>query len=584
MLALGFFTLLMAPLIAGSGLAALPRLRAALAVRLWLVPLAGALVALLSLLAATPAGAPAGALVLPFGLPGFHLTLRLDGLSRLFLLTLCAPLAAVLRVATPARPAAAGLLFAGLLVVLLAGDAYALLTGLALALGALTRLTTLPRFLPAAAWIALLLALAALAPLLPDGTPNPAFAAMRPLALAPAASGVVAGLVLLGAGLLAAPLLCPRLLATAANGALLTAALAPAAAYVVARLLGDLLALSAAGPIAALALALGIALALGAAGAAARTEDGFVIVAAFVPMLLGESLSALGIAAWARRADLSAPGRDAVAAFLSLTLLAALAGPGLLLLAQAIGREAGSRQLARLGGLAARMPRAAALTGIALTTVLPFGPGFLGGPLAMTALLRLPGFGLGTAFLAVLVALAGLVLALAAFAALRLFGLGFLGPPRGPRASAATDLAGREAWALATLMSGLALFGLAPGVAARLIAPAMPALLAGDATVPALMIAAPACGFSLLALAALLFWAATSRGARPTRVWDEGYGPLPGWLPFGDPVTTIAPDAFAAALRAAADRGAAALARSLRRPCAAWRAARAAWRAPPPCG
>lgn len=584
MLALGFFTLLMAPLIVGSGLAALPRLRSSLAARLWLVPLAGALVALVSLLAE----GPAGALALPFGLPGFHLTLRLDGLSRLFLLALSLPFATVLRVSAPARPAAAGLLFAGLLAVILAGDAYALLAGLALALGASTRLTPAPGFLPAGAWIALLLALAALAPLLPDGTPNPAFAAMRPLALAPAASGAVAGLALLGAGLLAAPLLAPRTLAAAENGALLAATLAPASAYLAARFLGDLLALSAAGPIAALALALGIAVALAGAGAAAWAEDIFVIVAAFVPLLLGESLAALGIAAWARRADLAAPGRDAIAAFLSLALLSALAGPGLLLLAGAIARAAGSRQLARLGGLTARMPRAAALTLIALAGVLPFGPGFLGAPLAMTALLRLPGLGLGTAFLGVLIGLAGLVLALAAFAALRLFGLGFLGPPRSPRASAATDLAGREAFALAGLGGALALLGLVPGVAARLIAPAMPALLAGDATTPILVFAAPASALLLLALAALLLWAATGRGTRQgTRqiapVWDEGHGPLPGWLPFGDPVTTIAPGAFGAELRAAAGNGCATLARWLRRPRAAWRAARLAWRAPP-CG
>ncbi len=579
MLALGFFTLLLVPLIAGSGLAALPRLCAPLAARLWLVPLAATIIALVSVLAA----GPAGALVLPFGLPGFHLTLKLDGLSRLFLLALSLPTAAVLRISAPRRPAAAGLLFAGLLAVILAGDAYALLAGLALALGALARLTTAPRFLPASAWIAFLLALAAFAPLLPDGTPNPAFAAMRPLALPPAASGMIAGLVLLGAALLAAPVLRPKTLA-AENGALLVATLAPAATYLAARFLGDLLALSAAGPIAALALPLGIALALAGAGVAARAEDSAVIVAAFVPVLLGEGLFALGLAAWARRADLAAPGRDAIAAFLSLTLLNALANPVLLLLAGALTREAGSRQLARLGGLAPRMPRAAVLTGLALTVFLPFGPGFLGAPLAMTALLRLPGLGLGTVFLGVLVALAGLALALAAFAAVRLFGLGFLGPARSPRASAATDLTGREAVALAGLGGGLALLGLAPGVAARLIAPAMPIMLAGDAATPPLLLVAPACGLALLVLAVPLFWAAASRAARPVaRVWDEGYGPLPGWLPFGDPVATIAPGAFGAALHAAADTAGAALARGLRRPRAAWRAACLAWRAPP-CG
>ncbi|MGC8524191.1 MAG: hypothetical protein ACP5M5_07880 [Acidibrevibacterium sp.] len=579
MLALGFFTLLMAPLIAGSGLAALPRLRAPLAARLWLVPLAGAVVALLSLLL----GEPAGALALPFGLPGFHPLLRLDGLSRLFLLALCLPFATALRVAAPARPAAAGLLFAGLLNVILAGDAYALLVGLALALGAAARLIATSRFFPMAAWLAWLLVLAALAPPLPDGTPNPAFVAMRALALPAAASGPVAGLVLLGAGLLGAPLFRPRVLAAAENGAVLAAALAPAVAYLAARFLGDLLALGAAGPIAALALGLGLAGALSAAAAAAWAEDIAVIVAAFVPLLLGESLFALGIAIWARRADLAAPGRDAVAAFLALALLSALAGPLLLLLARAVTREAGSRQLARLGGLLAPMPRAAALAGLALSVALPFGPGLLGGPLAMTALLRLPANGLGSVFLAALVALAGLLFALGGFAALRLFGLGFLGPPRSPRASAAADLAGRERSSLAVLAAALALFGLVPGIAARLIASAMPTLVAGDAATPTSMIAAPACAALLLFLTALL-WAATGRGARlVARVWEEGYGPLPGWLPFGDPVTTIAPGAFGAELRAAAKLGLAILARRLRRPRAAWRAARDAWRAPP-CG
>ena len=179
MLALGFFTLLLVPLVAGAGLAARPRLGVVLAAWLWPAPLAIAAVALAALLA----GERAGTLTLPLGLPGFPLILAWDGMSGVFLFAFAVPLAA---------------------------DAYALLAGLALVLGTLARLSPARRRTLAGAWAAFLLALAWLAPTLPDGTPNPALAAMRGDVLSPVASGAIALALLLGALLLAGPVLRPR--------------------------------------------------------------------------------------------------------------------------------------------------------------------------------------------------------------------------------------------------------------------------------------------------------------------------------------------------------------------------------------
>lgn len=582
MLALGFFTLLLVPLVAGAGLAARPRLGVVLAAWLWPAPLAIAAVALAALLA----GERAGTLTLPLGLPGFPLILAWDGMSGVFLFAFAVPLAAVLRIAAPARPAAVGFLIVGLLVVMLAADAYALLAGLALVLGTLARLSPARRRTLAGAWAAFLLALAWLAPTLPDGTPNPALAAMRGDVLSPVASGAIALALLLGALLLAGPVLRPRRLAaeSSAQAALLAASLVPACAYLAARLLGDVLVQASAGAVAGAALPFGIALALAGGWAAVRAEDLLLATSALPLFLLGESIFALGIDAWARRADLAAPARDAFASFLLLALLAALASPVLLLVAGTIVREAGSRHLARLGGLLSRMPRASLIFGADLALLLPLGPGFFGAPLMLTALVRLPGLGLGTALLAALVALLAILFGLGAFAAFRLFGLAFFGPPRTPRASAVDDIARHEAVALAGPGGVLALLGLAPGAGAMLIAPAMPGLLGGDAETTHLLMAAPGCAGLVVLLGIGLVLVVRARSMRHCeRGWEEGFGPPPEWLPFGDPATRIGPDAFGAEMHAVLDAGGSALARWLWRPRAAWQAARLALRTPPPC-
>ncbi len=583
MLALGAVTLLFGPImLGGAALALVARLRGPIGAMLWLVPLASAAVALLALLS----GETRGALVLPLGLPGFPLTLVWDGVSALFLLALTLPLAVILRLSSPARPAASGVLVAGLHAIILAGDAYALLVGLALTLASLARLAAISRPRLAAIALVWLLLLAAQAPPLPDGTPNPVFAAWRAPALSPLAGLGLSALVLAGAGLVAAPLFRPARLAACANneGALLIASLAPSALYLVARFLVDLLAPSAAGATAALALPLGAALALGAAARAAWAEDFLIACAALPGWLVGESVFALGISAWARHLDLAAPTRDATAAFFFLALLAAFAGPLWLALAAVITREAGSRHLARLGGLAWRMPKAALLAGIALTTVLPLGPGFFGAPLALTALLRAPGVGLGAVVLPMLVAVLGILLALAPFVAVRLFGLGFLGPPRTPRASAAEPPRAPEANLLTVLAAALALLGGVPGLGVALIAPALPGLRGGDPETAILLVAAPLATLIAIGLGVGLFLVASRHGARPVAtVWEEGYGPRPAWLPFGDPATMIAPEILGAELPASLAPAKAWLRHWLRRLDAAWRAAYEAFLAPP-CG
>lgn len=602
MLASGMISMLSLMLAAGlvagfAGWAAallLAPLRRRLGGLLWLGPLAAALLGLVVCAAGAGPGSRA-VLALPLGLPGYGSVLALDGLSGFFLLACGLGLAAGLRLMEAPRPAMAAML-AGLFFSLLAADGFALLLGLASSLIALWRLSAAGRgvvFAGVAGLGALLLAMALLAPLFPDGSPNPAFAAMRGEVLPAARGAGVVALVLLGTGLIACPLLWPAGLARRAEreGAVIAAALIPLALYLVLRLAGDLAFLGAAPGRAVMLLLAGAALALGGARDAMGAATISRIASAVGLALLGEAVLGVGVAALARGADLSAAARGAEEAALLLALLATLAPPLLLLIAATLRAEAGTVALARLGGLGPRMPltTAGAAVGASSLAALPPGPGYAAISRLVGTLFHLPLIGgvIGALGCAALVALLGLVVALGIFAMLRFLGMGFLGPPRTPRASAASESDRRARCVLGALAVTIALIGFSPGLALRLAAPAVAIMLPAVVAVPDAVrpgwlafLAPPFLAALLAGIVALVMWlsGAGPRMQRPPTGWRDGYGPPPRWLPFGDPLILVDPENFAASWCRPERRLRATLARLTERPRAAWRAARAAWR------
>ena len=558
---------------------------------LWLAPLGAAVLGGLVCGAGTGGRA---VLALPLGLPGYGAVLTIDGLAGFFLLASGVALAAVLRLVPPARPAAAALL-AGFYASLLAADGFTLIAALAATLVALWRLVAAGRGVVLAGIAglgALLLALARLAPLFPDGAPDAAFSAMRAAPQAGARGAAIVALALLGAGLIALPLLWPARLGRRAahEAALIVAVLVPSGLYLVLRFTGDLAALGAAPGQEVIIVAGGAALMLGGAREALLATALGRIAAAAGLALFGEAILACGVAALARGADLTDAAHAAASAALLLVFLASLAPVLLLLVAAVLRAAAGTEALARLGGLAPRLPftAASALAGASALAALPPGPGFAAMALLLGTLWHLPriGGGAGAFGAALLVALLGAGLALGVFAMLRFLGLGFLGPPRTPRASAATESDRPACWVLGGLAGLLALAGVAPGLILWLASPALAVLLPAAAAVSGGLrpgwlawLAPPLLAGLLAALVALMQRLRGDRAdaARPEAAWQGGYGPPPRWLPFGDPATLIDPACFTASWRCAERPLGAALARLARRPRAAWRAGCAAW-------
>jgi hypothetical protein len=170
------------------------------------------------------------------------------------------------------------------------------------------------------------------------------------------------------------------------------------------------------------------------------------------------------------------------------------------------------------------------------------------------------GFQVAVCVAALLMAMAA---ALAASAAVRLIGVGFLGRPRSPRAAAAEE-AGRATQAA---MLGLAILsgviGLVPGLVLQLAAPASRLLVGGGMGGRAgLLGMAPqldAPGYAPVAICVLLgaslamVIAMVRRYAVPGHrrgpAWDCGFGAPPAWLPFGDPASQYGGASFGQPLR-----------------------------------
>ncbi len=484
--------------------------------------LTGALCAAAALLvlAALLAGIDEASLALPIGPPGGATQLALDPLSACFLLLVfiaavpCALAAGTARDAAPARLAALPASLAATTLTLLAADPFTLMAGLALSALSAWALSvsdaSAPRQLGAVAFgIVCLTTAFALASTSP-GWLDHDFAALRAAPPQGWRLGAVAVLGLTGAGaVMPWPAWLPRSGRSPACSDGIGTVLG---FYVAIRLLFDLGG-------SAQTLWWGVALiVLGAAaalhGSLRANFAGDLHAALSVGTLhqVGVTAISLGMALLARSADLPSVTSLALdAASLQIVGLA-LCRTLLLLCAAAACQGAGTRHLDLLGGLIHRMPVVAicTLAGLFGILALPPGLGFAGSWLLFQSLLgatRVGGFPLQL-LLAAVVASVGLSMGLAAIAAVRLFGVAFLGRPRAPRTAAAEEPALPVRLSLIGLASLTVLLGLFPGIAllparrafSLLIAapPRMqgvPLLLTPDAGMP---------GYAPLAIAALL--------------------------------------------------------------------------------
>ena len=560
---------------------------------LWSLPLcaAGAVLALAYL---AGGAAPVG-MVLPLGLPGMPMSLALDGLSGFFLLLLMLVGVAASAAAldshgaydstAPFFPA----FIAAMALTLLAADAFTLVLGFELmSLASFALVLTNHRDAEVRAAALLYLGMAALGAgcLIPalallgarDGGWDAAFAAIRAHPPEGWRAAVVLALVLVGAGSKAglAPLhvwLPPAHSAAPGHvSALMSAAMTKVALYVLIRLLFDLCGPQ---PIwwSVPLLVLGASGAVLGALRANMEGDIKAVLACSTVENIGLIVVGLGLALAARAVDVLPLAALALGAALLHAMAHGMFKALLFLGAGATQHGAGTRRLDRLGGLIHRMPvtTAAMLAGGACLAALPPSSGFAGEWTLFQAVLaapRLGGLGMQVLFCVVATMMA-LAAALAAAAAVRLLGVGYLGRPRSPRGAAADEAGPPMRWALLGLAGLSLLIGLFPGAVLGLATPALRLLAGGAAPLRDLgLVVAPAAeapGYAAPAVAVLLglagglvWWVVRARslangtaGHRSGPAWDCGFGDPPAWLPFGDPATQYGGASFAQPLRRA---------------------------------
>ena len=536
------------------------------------------------------AGGGTATLNLPFGLPGASMTLALDGLSGFFLLLLTAAGIAASAAALEANGECDAtapffpVFLGAMALTLLAGDAFALLLGLELtSLAAFALMLTrqddaaresaLLQFGVAAPGAACLIA--ALALLAGGAGWDLRFAAMRAQPPEGWAATSVLVLALLGAGSKAglAPLhvWLPRALVAAPVhvSALMSGAMTKVALYVLVRVLFDLCGPAQPGWWGVPLLVLGAAGAVLGALRANMEDDIKAVLACATVGSVGLIVIGLGLALAARGADLTTLTTLALGGSLLFALAHGLFKPLLFLGAGAVHQGAGSRSLARLGGLIHRMPvtTACVLAGAASLAALPPSAGFAGQWTLFLAVLGGPRIGgLGVqAIVCVVAGLMALATALMATAAVRLVGVAFLGRPRSPRASAADEAGQTTRAALIGLAVASGLVGLFPGAVLSLAGPALQRLVsAGMDDRAGLLAVAPQAdlpGYSAVGIALVLALSAglsawlvrisAVPGHRAGPAWDAGFGAPPAWLPFGDPLTQYGGASFAQPLQRA---------------------------------
>jgi formate hydrogenlyase subunit 3/multisubunit Na+/H+ antiporter MnhD subunit len=484
------------------------------------------------------------------GLPGQGMHLAADPLSLCFLVLLI-PQVIAAAIADGARSPSFWACVTGMVLTVLAGDAFTLIFGFEL-MSAASWLLVLRGDRRAASFYA--------------GIAIFASACLIPAVFLPPGS-LAFGLILAGAGAKAglAPLHAwlPRAhpAPPAGTSAIMSGGMVMVALYIVVRYGFVVLGAS------ALPWWGGVLIALGALGAllgalrACLEVDVKTVLACSTVEHVGLIAISLGIALRARA--LGDPGLAALAlqAALLCALAHALYKPLLFLGAGAVKHATGTTQLDGLGGLMRGMPRLGGLmlVGAAGMASLPPGPGFTPEFLLLHAVIGAAATGGVLArigFTALLAAL-GLSAALAAIAALRLIGTGFLGRPRSLHAAAASEAPARTLGPMAGLALCALIPALAPGLMLAALTPVIAELVPGAA--PAPLAYAPLPLAALLVLAGGLAWVAlrrlSPRGIREVPAWNGGFGAAPAWLPFGDPLTQPSATGFAAPLRRALGAG-----------------------------
>ena len=270
----------------------------------------------------------------------------------------------------------------------------------------------------------------------------------------------------------------------------------------------------------------------------------------------GLAVMAIGVALTARAVDLPSVVSRALAAAWLAAVGHALCRVLLSRIAQAVETGAGTRRLDRLGGLVHGMPitAAACLAALLVVAVLPPGLGFAAFWLLLQLLVSIARSG-DSGMLLLLASLAAVVAGSAGvmvLAAVRLFGIAFLGRPRTPRAAAAEEPAPRDRQVLGGLAAIATVLGVVPALALSPAAGWTRPVSALSFLVLPTEPGAP--GYSPLAAAALLgvFTLVILRASRASDrhrepVWLGGFT-APAWLPFGDPATQYGAASFVAPL------------------------------------
>ena len=349
--------------------------------------------------------------------------------------------------------------------------------------------------------------------------------------------------------------------------ALAAGAVSPCATYLLLRVVIDLPGAMAQGWWGLVLLLLGGAISVLYPWQAAQHPDLDGSVACLTRRQAGLAIIGLGLTLIARSADLPDAASFALAATLLLAIASGAAGTLACLAAQAIGHEAGSWRMVRLGGLIRSMPIASVSLAASLLALvaLPPGVGFAAMWLLFQSILSAPRTGglLTQLPLALIAATLALSSALAIAASVRMIGIAILSRPRSVRGSAARDVGPGPRQILLTLSGISILLGALPGVALKaLVAPAISFVtgtgLGGHAGWATLATYAGSPGYSALPVAALLALALGSvmfivrRFRQQTKladVWNDGL-PASSDLPFGDPHSQSAGAGFLPALPA----------------------------------
>lgn len=226
-----------------------------------------------------------------------------------------------------------------------------------------------------------------------------------------------------------------------------------------------------------------------------------------------------------------------------------------------VKHSVGTTSLNWLGGLARAMPRLGLLmlAGAAGMAALPLGPGFAPEFLLWHAAIGAAGTGgiVARIGFTALLALLGLGAALAIGAAVRMFGVAFLGRPRTLQAAAAEEGERGPLIGMALLAALCVPVALLPNLLLDALSPVI-RLLAPQAAQPPLAYAPlPLAGLAgLVAVgAAFILYRHGVRGSREVPAWNGGFGKPPPWLPFGDPATQPSATGFGEPIARAIGRG-----------------------------